>query len=107
MRYPSRVLYAALPLASLVGCASTPAPVAVAPSVASIAVSCTEDALSDAPCVAMARRQCREPQVDTIQLVLAKPVAIPVAEGTYTKERYDYRATYTCPQSVTSPDERM
>jgi hypothetical protein len=106
MRNPSRFLFPALALVTLAGCASTPAPVVVVSSAAPITVSCTEDALSDAPCVAMARRQCREPQVDTIRLVLTTPVAMPVAEGTYTKQRYDYRATYSCPMSVTSADEK-
>ena len=106
MRYPSRFLCPALALVSLAGCAFAPTQVAVAPPVAPIAVSCTEDALSDEPCIGMARQKCREPEVDTIRLVLATPVTMPVAEGAYTKQRYDYRATYSCPMSVTSTDER-
>ncbi|MDQ0009299.1 hypothetical protein J2T07_001476 [Luteibacter jiangsuensis] len=100
MRYRSRFLWPALAL--LAGCASTTAPVAVTPPAAPISVSCTEDALSEQPCVAMARQKCNAPTVDTIQLILAAPVA--VSDGTRTKQRYDYRATYNCPVSVTSAD---
>ncbi|MGF6711041.1 hypothetical protein QFZ41_002005 [Luteibacter sp. W1I16] len=100
MRYQSRFLWPTLAL--LAGCASTTTPVAVAPAAAPIAVSCTEDALSEQPCVAMARQKCSTPRVDTIQLVLAAPVA--TADGSGMKQRYDYRATYQCPVSVTSAD---
>lgn len=104
MRYPSRFLYPALALVWLAGCASTTTPVAVAPPVAPIAVACTENALSEEPCIAMARQKCTSPEVDTIQLVLATPVAM--EGGAYTKQRYDYRATYSCPVSVTSTEAR-
>jgi len=104
MRYPSRFLWTALAMASLAGCVSAPTPVAVATPVAPIAVSCTENALSDEPCIAMARQKCTAPEVDTIRLVLATPVTM--EGGAYTKQRYDYRATYSCPVSVTSADER-
>lgn len=104
MRYPSRFLWSALAVVSLAGCASTTTPVAVAPPVAPIAVSCTENALSDAPCIAMARQKCTAPEVDTIRLVLATPVVM--EGGAYTQQRYEYRATYSCPVSVTSADEQ-
>lgn len=90
MRHPSRCLWIAA-VAVAAGCASTPPTVAVAPRVAPIAVSCTEGALSDTPCVAMARQRCAAPQVDTIRLVLAR-TADPAD-----KARYDYEATYACP----------
>lgn len=93
MRYTSRCLHAAL-MVALAGCAATPMPVAVAPRVAPIAVSCTETSLSDAPCMAMAKEKCAAPAVDTIHLVLATP------EGPGTNARYDYEATYACPRSV-------
>ncbi|SEM55972.1 hypothetical protein SAMN02800694_1511 [Luteibacter sp. UNCMF331Sha3.1] len=80
------------------GCATTTAPVAVAPRGAPIAVSCTEASLSDTPCVAMAKEKCATPRVDTIRLVLATP------DGPATKARYDYEATYACPMSVTAAD---
>jgi hypothetical protein len=98
----SRIRFLGPTLALLAGCASTTTPVAVTPRAAPIAVSCTEDALSEQPCVAMARQKCSAPRVDTIQLVLAAPVA--TADGAGTKQRYDYRATYQCPVSVTSAD---
>lgn len=102
MRYPSRFLWPALALVSVAGCASTTTPVAAAPPVAPIAVSCTENALSEEPCVAMARQKCTSPEVDTIRLVMATPVTM--EGGAYAKQRYDYRATYSCPVTMTSAD---
>ncbi|MEZ2419185.1 hypothetical protein [Luteibacter sp. RCC_6_2] len=101
MRCRSRFLWSPA-LALLAACASTTTPVAVTPPAAPIAVSCTEETLSEQPCVAIARQKCSAPTVDTIQLVLAAPVA--TADGVGTKQRYDYRATYNCPVSVTSAD---
>ncbi|QDE41443.1 hypothetical protein FIV34_20690 [Luteibacter pinisoli] len=93
MRYPRRILCPAMLLATLAGCASSPpATVAALPASAGIAVSCTEDAISDRPCFAEAQHRCAKPAVDTIHLVLAEPGA-----GT---PRYDYRATYSCASPV-------
>ncbi|UPG94480.1 hypothetical protein [Luteibacter aegosomatissinici] len=92
MRYLLKVLYPAVALAALAGCASAPPPaVAVVPKQGPIAVSCTEDAISDTPCLAAARRDCPRATVDTIHLVLAKPDA--------DKASYEYRATYFCPST--------
>jgi len=102
MRYPSPFLLPMLALLSLAGCAITQAPVAEVAPVAPIAVSCTENALSEQPCIAQARQKCASPEVDTIRLVLATPVAM--EGGNYTKQRYDYHATYRCPESVTSAE---
>ncbi|UPG90153.1 hypothetical protein L2Y96_22690 [Luteibacter aegosomaticola] len=92
MRFPLRVLSSTLALAALAGCAATPAPeVATLPPAGPIAVSCVEDAISDTPCLAAARRDCPRPAVDTIHLVLAKQDA--------DKASYQYRATYFCPST--------
>ncbi|QWT19571.1 hypothetical protein KPL74_17715 [Bacillus sp. NP157] len=91
MRHPLRVLCPTLMLATLAGCAAAPvAPaVAAAPTTGTISVSCTEDAISDAPCLGAARRDCPRPSVETIHLVLRQP------EGD--KAAFKYQATYTCP----------
>lgn len=95
MSATTRLLWPALLLAMLAGCAtSPPAPVAATRSVKPIQVSCQTDALSEQPCIAQARQQCADPAIDTIHLVLAKPVTTGVDQ--YRKEIYDYRATYTC-----------
>jgi hypothetical protein len=93
MRFPFRALCPALALAALAGCAVTPAApeVATLPPAGPIAVSCVEDAISDTPCLAAARRDCPRPAVDTIHLVLAKQGA--------DKASYQYRATYFCPST--------
>lgn len=92
MRYPRRILCPAMLLAILAGCASSPpATVAALPATAGIAVSCTENAITDTPCIDSARRDCSRPAVDTIHLVLADPGAA--------KPAYQYRATYVCPVS--------
>lgn len=96
MNRSPRLLWPALTLAMLAGCATTPpAPVAAATPAAPIQVSCQTDALSDQPCIAQARQKCPDPTIDTIHLVLAKPVTTGV--GQYEKQIYDYRATYSCP----------
>jgi hypothetical protein len=82
-------------LAMLAGCAATPpTPIAEATPAAAIQVSCQTDALSEQPCIAQARRKCPDPTIDTIHLVLAKPVTTGTEQ--YEKQVYDYRATYTC-----------
>lgn len=92
MRFPFRVLSSTLVLAALAGCAVAPAPqLATLPPAGPIAVSCVEDAISDTPCLAAARRDCPRPAVDTIHLVLAKQDA--------DKASYQYRATYFCPST--------
>jgi hypothetical protein len=102
MSATTRLLWPALTLAMLAGCAAAPpAPMASVTPVAAINVSCQTDALSDQPCIAQARQKCSDATVDTIHLVLAKPVTTGVEQ--YRKEVYDYRATYTCPgQNVAS-----
>ncbi|MGF6494638.1 type IV pilus biogenesis protein CpaD/CtpE [Luteibacter sp. 621] len=92
MRFPLKALCPALALAALAGCASAPpAQVTVVPKQGPIAVSCTEDAISDTPCLAAARRDCPRAAVDTLHLVLAKQ------DGD--KASYQYRATYFCPST--------
>jgi Flp pilus assembly protein TadD len=86
---------AALLAVALAGCASAPVEVAAAPPAAPIAVSCQTDSITDQPCIAMARKCCSEPAVDTIRLVLAKQ--IPADAQTTPKSVYEYQATYTCP----------
>jgi hypothetical protein len=82
-------------LLALAGCATAPTEVAASPPVAPIAVSCQTDAITDQPCVAMARKRCGAPTVDTIHLVLAKQV--PADAQDTPKTVYEYQATYTCP----------
>ena len=97
-----RFLGIAIAPAWLAACAtSSPPPVAVVTHhVAPIAVSCTTDAMTEQPCIAQARESCQSPQVDTIHLVLATPVTTGVDQ--HGKSSYQYRATYTCPHSVTA-----
>jgi hypothetical protein len=82
-------------LLALAGCATAPTEVAASPPVAPIAVSCQTDAITDQPCVAMARKRCGAPTVDTIHLVLAKQVPADAQDAS--KTVYEYQATYTCP----------
>lgn len=91
----TRLLWPALALAMLAGCATAPpAPVTATTWVKPIQVSCQTDAMSEQPCITQARQQCADPAVNTIQLVLAKPATAAVDQ--YQKEIYDYQATYTC-----------
>ena len=87
-----RLLWPALLLASLTGCALAPRPVAVAATPVPIAVSCKTDSMTDEPCLAMARQACPQAAVDTIHLVLAKTDGGAEHPG----KTYDYRATYSC-----------
>lgn len=95
MNVTFRLLWPTVALLALAGCAAAPTEVASAPPVAPIAVSCQTDAISDQPCVAMARKRCSAPTVDTIRLVLAKQV--PADAQDTPKTVYEYQATYTCP----------
>lgn len=102
MSATTRLLWPALMLAMLAGCATSPTTtMAPVTPVAAINVSCQTDALSDQPCIAQARRTCSDAAVDTIHLVLAKPVTTGVEQ--YQKQVFDYQATYTCPgQAIAS-----
>jgi Flp pilus assembly protein TadD len=95
MNVTFRLVCSAVALLALAGCASAPAEVASSPPVAPIAVSCQTDAITDQPCIAMARKRCSAPAVDTIRLVLAKQV--PADAQDTPKSVYEYQATYTCP----------
>jgi len=95
MNLTFRLLWPTVALLALAGCAAVPTEVASAPPVAPIAVSCQTDAISDQPCVAMARKRCSAPTVDTIRLVLARQV--PADAQDTPKTVYEYQATYTCP----------
>lgn len=90
-----RLVWPTVALLALTGCATAPAEVASAPPAAPIAVSCQTDAITDQPCVAMARKRCSAPTVDTIRLVLAK--RIPAYAQDTPKTVYEYQATYNCP----------
>lgn len=97
MNVTSRLVGSTVALLMLAGCASAPtapANVAAAP-VAPIAVSCQTDAITDQPCISMARARCSAPIVDTIRLVLAKQV--PADAQDTQKTVYEYQATYACP----------
>jgi Flp pilus assembly protein TadD len=92
-----RLVWSTIALMALAGCAiapSAPTNVAITPA-APIAVSCQTDAITDQPCIAMARKRCGSPNVDTIRLVLAKQV--PADAQNTPKTVYEYQATYTCP----------
>jgi len=94
MSVPIRLAWPTAVMLAMAGCASAPEPVAV--TVAPIAVSCQTDAITDQPCIAMARKRCSAPTVDTIRLVLAKQV--PADAQTTPKTVYEYQATYACPE---------
>jgi Flp pilus assembly protein TadD len=96
MRVTIRFLWptAALLALALAGCASAPPEVAASAPVAPIAVSCQTDAITDQPCIAMARKRCSAPSVDTIRLVLARQV--PADAQDTPKTVYEYQATYRC-----------
>jgi len=96
MSVPIRLAWPTAVMLAMAGCASAPEPVAVTPTVAPIAVSCQTDAITDQPCIAMARKRCSAPTVDTIRLVLAKQV--PADAQTTPKTVYEYQATYACPE---------
>lgn len=97
MNVTSRLVWSTVALLALAGCATAPnAPVNVAAApVAPIAVSCQTDAITDQPCISMARARCSAPTVDTIRLVLAKQV--PADAQDTQKTVYEYQATYACP----------
>jgi Flp pilus assembly protein TadD len=91
----NRLVWSTATLLALAGCATAPADVASTPPVAPIAVACQADAITDQPCIAMARKRCGSPTVDTIRLVLAKQVSADAQDTP--KTVYEYQATYTCP----------
>lgn len=99
-----RHVWPTVALLALGGCATAPTTeIAVTPPVAPIAVSCQTDAITDQPCIAMARKRCSTPTVDTIRLVLARQV--PADAQNAPKSVYEYQATYTCPgQRVAASD---
>ena len=94
MNVTSRLVWPTFALLALGGCASAPTEVVTAPPVAPIAVSCQTDAITDQPCIAMARQRCSSPAVDTIRLVLARQ--IPADAQDTPKTVYEYQATYNC-----------
>jgi hypothetical protein len=97
MNVTYRLVWPTVALMVLAGCATAPSTlpdVATAP-VAPIAVSCQTDTITDQPCIAMARKRCSAPTVDTIRLVLARQV--PAEAQDAPKSVYEYQATYTCP----------
>src|SRR4051812_13296965 len=96
MSVPIRLAWPTAVMLAMAGCASAPEPVAMTPTVAPIAGSCQTEAITDQPCIAMARKRCNTPTVDTIRLVLAKQ--IPADAQTTPKTVYEYQATYACPE---------
>ena len=94
MSVPIRLAWPTAVMLAMAGCASAPEPVAVTPTVAPIAVSCQTDAITDQPCISMARKRCSAPAVDTIRLVLARQV--PADAQDTPKTVYEYQATYNC-----------
>lgn len=96
MRLTIHLMGPAAAVLALAGCVTAPPEVAVIPTVAPIAVSCQTDAITDQPCIAMARKRCSAPTVDTIRLVLAKQV--PADAQTTPKTVYEYQAAYACPE---------
>jgi len=89
-----RLVWSTVALLALAGCTTAPTEVASAPPVAPIAVSCQTDAITDQPCISMARKRCSAPAVDTIRLVLARQV--PADAQDTPKTVYEYQATYNC-----------